>query len=106
VPPAGDPKSLPVLAEELWQMIVGYFKQETVVPLKGLGRFVAFGIVGSLLLGTGVVLLLLAGLRALQAETGSTFTGNWSWAPYGITIAGALLVAALAGMAISRGRNR
>ena len=35
----------------------------------------------SLLLGLGVVLLGVGGLRALQTETGETFTGDWSWAP-------------------------
>ena len=26
--------------------------------------------------------LALSGLRALQDETGDTFTGDWSWVPY------------------------
>ena len=33
-------------------------------------------------LGFGVVCVTVGGLRLLQEETGSTFTGNWSWAPY------------------------
>ena len=82
---------LPQLALELRDLVVGYVKQETVVPLRQLGRYVAFGVLGSLLLGLGVVLLGVGGLRALQTETGSTFTGDWSWAPYGIVFL-ALLV--------------
>jgi hypothetical protein len=73
---------LPQLVTELWELIVAYFKQETVVPLKQLGRWIAFGILGALLLGAGVLLLAMAGLRALQDETGSAFTGNLSWIPY------------------------
>ena len=82
---------LPQLVTELWQLIVAYFKQETVVPLQQLGRWIAFGILGAVLLGVGVVLLAMAGLRALQEETGTTFTGNLSWIPYMIMFA-ALLV--------------
>lgn len=98
--PAG--KGLPTLVEELWQLVVSYFKQETVEPLKGLGRFALFGVAGSLFVGIGTVLLLLAGLRALQEETGDTFAGDWSWAPYGITMAGTLLVVVLAVAAVGR----
>jgi hypothetical protein len=78
--------SVPKLVIELRELVVGYVKQETVLPLKQLGRYVAFGIVGSFLLGLGVVLLGVGGLRALQTETGDTFRGDWSWAPYGITV--------------------
>jgi len=78
---------LPQLVGELWQLIVAYFRQETVVPLQQLGRWIAFGILGAVLLGVGVLLLATAGLRALQEETGSTFTGNLSWIPYMIMFA-------------------
>ena len=71
---------------ELWELVVAYFKQETVVPLQALGRYAAFGALGSFLLGLGVIFMALAGLRALQTETGTTFTGNWSWAPYAIIV--------------------
>lgn len=87
---------LPQVLQELFQLIVAYFQQETVVPLKQLGRYIAFGLVGALLLGIGVLLLAMSGLRALQDETGTTFSGNWSWAPYGI-----MFVALLAGGAIT-----
>jgi hypothetical protein len=87
------PKSapLPQLLIELRDMIVEYVKQETLIPLRQLGRYVGFGIAGSLLLGLGVVLLAVGGLRALQTETGTTFTGDWSWAPYAITVVGLLI---------------
>ncbi|RPI21445.1 MAG: hypothetical protein EHM57_06615, partial [Actinobacteria bacterium] len=48
------------------QLIKDYIRQETIGPLKGIGRFIAFGLAGTVLLGVGLILLLLAGLRALQ----------------------------------------
>jgi hypothetical protein len=69
---------LPQLVLELRDLVVEYAKQETIVPLKQLGRYVLFGVVGSFLLGLGVVLLGVGGLRALQTETGDTFAGDWS----------------------------
>jgi Putative Actinobacterial Holin-X, holin superfamily III len=78
------PPPLPQVIAELWELVVAYFKQETLVPLQQLVRVVAFGLAGALLLGFGVVCVTVGGLRLLQEETGSTFTGNWSWAPYAI----------------------
>jgi hypothetical protein len=91
-----DAKSIPQVASELWEMSTAYAKQETIDPLKGVVRYLGFGIVGGLALGIGVVLLMLSGLRALQTETDSTFTGNLSWLPYLIVLAGGLLALALA----------
>jgi hypothetical protein len=50
--------------------------------------------------------LLLAALRVLQTETGSTFAGNLTPLPYVIIAATAIAVAALAGVAIVSGRSR
>ncbi|HEX8804146.1 MAG TPA: hypothetical protein VF743_08130 [Acidimicrobiales bacterium] len=92
--PDTQEKSLPEVGNELWALTKTYARQETVDPLKGVGRYLAFGLGGSLLLGIGVVLLLLSGLRALQTQTGSTFTGSWSWVPYFIIlVVGAALIA-------------
>ena len=86
---------LPQLGMELRDLVVTYVKQQTIVPLKQLGRYVGFGLLGSLLLGFGVVFLGLSGLRALQTETGSTFTGDWSWVPYVIMVVVLIIGAAL-----------
>jgi predicted cobalt transporter CbtA len=95
-------KSLPALAAELWDLVRAYAKQETVEPMKGLARSAAFGVAGSVFLAIGLVLLLVGGLRALQTETGTTFDGNWSWAPYLIALAGAGVVLAL----VARGMGK
>ena len=84
-------------------LVIDYAKQETLGPVKGLGRFVAFGVAGSVALAAGAVLLLLGALRALQSETGSTFTGHLSWLPYFITGALALVVLGLAAWRITKG---
>ena len=80
---------------ELKELVIAYFKQETLEPLKELRRFVVFGLLGATMLGLGVFFVGIAGLRALQSETGSRFTGSWSWAPYAITVTGLLAGAAL-----------
>ncbi len=80
---------------ELKELVVAYFKQEAIEPLAGLRRYIGFGLLGATLLGLGVLFLGMAGLRALQTETGSRFTGSWSWAPYAITVLGLLLGAAV-----------
>ncbi|MEA2902099.1 MAG: hypothetical protein QOH36_1986 [Actinomycetota bacterium] len=68
----------------LWQLVVAYFKQETLEPIKGLKRFVAWGLAGSLLVGLGSVMIVLGALRLLQ--TVDAFDGNWSFIPYLVTL--------------------
>ena len=99
------PKPLPTLISELWELTVTYLKQETVEPIKGLGRYIALGVAGSVFVSIGVVLLVIAGLRALQEETGDTFDGDWTWAPYFITLIGCAIVIGLAVRAISKGKG-
>ena len=80
---------------ELKDLLVAYAKQETVDPIKALGRYVGFGLAGSLLMGLASIFLPLALLRALQAETGTALTGNWSWAPYALTLVAVVIVVGL-----------
>jgi hypothetical protein len=80
---------------ELRDLIVAYFKQETIVPVKKLGRYLAFGVAGSMFMGTGVLLVSLGILRLLQTQTGSTFHGDWSWVPYVIVFAVLVVGAAI-----------
>ena len=88
---------------DFFELVVEYAKQETLGPVKGLARFVAFGVSGSIALSVGAVILLVALLRALQTETGTTFRGDLSWLPYVITGGAAVLVAGLAGWRITKG---
>ena len=66
-----EPKSIPQVATELWELTVAYAKQETVDPFKGLGRYLSFGLGGSLVLGIGSSCCCCRLLRALQTETGT-----------------------------------
>ncbi len=80
---------------ELKELLVTYAKQQTVDPVKSLGRYLGFGLAGSLCMGLAGIFLPLALLRALQAETDTALTGNWSWVPYAITFLVTALVVAL-----------
>lgn len=86
------------------QLVIDYVKQETLTPFKGLGRYLLFGILGSVMLCVGFVLLLLAFLRALQETTGGFFGGTTSWAPYVIVAGAAVILMALSAWGIVAGR--
>ena len=88
-------KSVPQVANELWGLTKDYARQETVEPLKGVGRYIAYGFAGAVVGSIGVIMLLLSLLRVLQTHTGDTFKEhNLSWAPYFIVLlVGGLLCA-------------
>ena len=97
------PESLGTGVRELANMVVAYVRQETVDPIKDLGRFLAYGLGAVIVGGLGLVLLMLGGLRALQTETGSTFTGHLSFVPYLFPFVVCLAVAGLALRGIGKG---
>ncbi len=68
------------LAIELYELVKNYIKQQTLVPLKRLGRYLGMGMVGSLFMGTGLFLLSIGFLRYLQ--TLSVLDNNLSFVPY------------------------
>ena len=90
---------------ELRDVVVAYFRQEAVEPLRRLAAWLGFGLAGGVFLSTGLVLLALAGLRALQTETGDHLAGSLSWSPYAIVLA-AVLVVFLIARAAARARRR
>ncbi len=84
---------------DLPDLLKRYVRQETVEPLRSLGRFLGLGLAGSILMGGGAVLLGIGALRLLQEW--SVLNGRWSWAPYLMVAAGLLASAAFAGSRIS-----
>ena len=77
--PTGD-------ARELVDLVIAYAKQETLEPLKGLGKNAALGLGGALLLGIGGIFCSLGALRAMQSETDWFERHNLTYLPYGATI--------------------
>ena len=93
-------------AQEIQQMLVSYAKQETVAPLKHLGRYLGFGLAGSLLVFLGTFFTGLGVLRLMQSIE---FFGGSSWAstlPYVIAIAVLLLFVVLIYSALSRAKKK
>ena len=76
---------------ELCKMVRGYIKQETLDPLRGVGRWLAWGIVGAIALLFGAVVGLVGLLRLLQAEIFDQPNG-FTWAPYMIIVGVALVM--------------
>ncbi len=84
MPGIGDPAAL-------FSLVIDYIKQETLSPLKGLGRYLLFGIAGSVVVCIGIVLIAVGILRLLQGETGHFFDGSRSWMPYVVLWLGGVL---------------
>ncbi|MDA8080930.1 MAG: hypothetical protein M0Z96_04885 [Actinomycetota bacterium] len=92
-------------ASEFIELLIGYVKQETVGPIKRLGRYVLFGVAGSILVSIGVVLLVVGLLRLLQSETGTAFTGNLSWLPYVFALLFGLIIVAASVLGVVKKRD-
>jgi hypothetical protein len=99
-------KPISTLANELTGLIVAYFRQQTIVPLQSLGRYVLFGFLGAILISVGGGLLALAVVRLIQAETGRHLTGSLTWASYAGGMIVALVGAVLAFSRIGKGSAR
>jgi len=80
--------------DELRDLAIQYVKEETIKPIKDLGRFMLWGTVGSIFVGFGAVLLLFGSLRYLQWQF-PVLDGSLSWLPYVIVAVLALIVMAL-----------
>jgi NO-binding membrane sensor protein with MHYT domain len=104
--PIKQDRGITEIALELKDLTIAYAKQETVDPIKLLGRYVGLGLAGALLIGVGVILLTFAGMRALQVETGTALTGNWTWVPYLAAIVFLAIVMAIFARVISRKPRR
>ena len=91
---------------ELWQMVVKYVKQELTEPIRGIGRFMKFGAIGTLLLTLGGIFLSLGVLRVLQTETDGYLDNNLSFVPYLASLLSCCLLAGLAVWQITRRSRR
>jgi hypothetical protein len=101
-----QPKTLKENLRDLWELLLSYARQEIRDPLQGLGRYIGWGLLGSVTLSLGIVLIGLAGLRLMQEEADTVFDGNWSFAPYFILLAYTVLVMFLAYLKITREPKR
>jgi hypothetical protein len=90
---------------DIAETVKAYARQETLGPLRGLGRYLGFGLAGALCIGLGIILLAVGILRLLQTETDSTFTGSLSWIPYLIVVVLLAVVAGLFAMRIANKRS-
>jgi hypothetical protein len=77
--------------DEIKDLALKYIKEETIQPVKQMGRFVAWGAAGSLLVGFGFFFLLLGALRFLQ-EQFKVLDGTLSWIPYLVVVVLAAIV--------------
>lgn len=90
---SGEDRSVRVQVNELRDLVVTYVKQETLDPLQRLAKSILWGLIGSICLAVGALLLVLAAVRVLQSETRPHLTGSLTWVPYagGLLVAGAIL---------------
>lgn len=88
---------------ELLSLVTAYAKQETVAPLKNLGRYIAWGAIGIVMFSTGAVFATLTAIRVVQTETGRHLHGELTWVPYLAGMLVAVLGAAWAASKIIRG---
>ena len=84
-PPSSARRQTASLGEVI-EYVKAYAQQETVEPLKGIGRWIALGAAGAVSLGLGLSLLLLGLLRLIQTEWESIAEGGSSWVPYLIVL--------------------
>lgn len=96
--PTGD-------ARELVDLVIAYAKQETLEPLKGLGKNALKGIGGAFLLGIGGVFVAIGALRAMQSETDWFEEPNLSYLPYGATMVFLVVLAALGWFGLGPGKK-
>ena len=78
------------------ELVKAYVLQETIDPLRGAARFIAFGLAGAVLIVGGTIMLLVGLLRFLQTRDLSAFHDDWSFVPYLITLVPCLACIALA----------
>jgi hypothetical protein len=99
---AGAAKPVGTLVNEFVSLTVGYAKEQTVDPIRGLGRYLLFGVIGAFMIAIGGGLTALAAIRLVQAETGNHLRGSLTWVPY---TSGLIVATVGAGLAAFRIRK-
>jgi hypothetical protein len=101
--PEASPNPPDAQVGDLVQLVKDYARQETLGPITGFGRYVAFGIAGAFLVGLGMLVVLLGLLRMLQTEADWLDGPNTALLGYLITIA---VGAAFIGLAVWQIKRR
>jgi Putative Actinobacterial Holin-X, holin superfamily III len=96
--PSGD-------ARELVDLVIAYAKQETLEPLKGLGKNAALGLGGAVLLGLGGVFCSIGALRAMETETDFFERHNLTYLPYFITVLVLAVLSAIGWVSLGPGKK-
>lgn len=97
-----EDKAVGEIINDLWILCRDYAKQETIDPLKTIGKFLGWGLLSSISLSLGVLFGAIAILRALQTETGDHLTGSWNFVPYAAALVFTVVAVLLAVAAIRR----
>lgn len=104
---ADGPKTPQENAQEVFDLVKGYAIQETAEPLKGLGDYLKWGLLGSVCLAIGfffLILALLRGLQQIEFFSGGDDGFGWQIAiPYVIVVAVVGVVVAFLGSRITKG---
>jgi cytochrome c biogenesis protein CcdA len=80
---------------EVIDTIKAYAQQQTIGPLKNVGRWLAYGAAASFTLSIGLLIMLLGLLRLIQAEWERSATGALSWLAYVITLVVTVILLAI-----------
>ena len=94
-------------AQDVFDLVKAYAVQETADPLKGIGRYMKFGIPGAISLGLGLFFLSLAALRGMQEfdvfNGGNDGAGWFVWAPYAVVAVAGLAILGFLASRITKG---
>jgi hypothetical protein len=97
----GTKKDEPSLNEVI-DYVRAYATQETVGPLKGVGRWLGFGAGAAFAMGLGLMIVLLGVLRLIQTEFDRLATGSLSWAAYAVTLVLTIILLAITLMRVKK----
>ncbi len=87
---------------EVVDLLKTYVKQETIGPLKGIGKKIGLGVAGAFLLGLGLLFLSLGLLRLIQDKLPRLASGSLSWLSYFVVIIFCAVVSVIALMRIKK----